>query len=473
MKRCTPLLLFLAVASGCGQPASASDGKAPLGIPRETDRGRGPVGNPADGTAGGSLQETNATRKAVDSLAAHLDGFRLDLKYHGADRRVKRWISLMVSPTVDNPPSSRKVVRVPEERALMILGYLASDGLLYRGTVNRVKLLVLPKGPYCTVNVRAREGDEYFEHVPSSSASYRWHGVTRPPLAAQLDRLRLVCSGEAAEVVDQLAREVRADLSARPERASPAVANPGPEASGAPPAPAKAPSGGSPITFNADQGIITIDPKADARDKRQFGMAMGSITVETFGHDKGEFVFEYTCEIELGSATYRCRIPADGPPATIEIPKGGNVPKTSFDLEKCEVVRTGNLRLAGSKVIFAGPSEALLKGYRGQGRLPKDLYDTYAELVKAIETADQADIQGYCLPHSVTFTTGVRPEKSREYGADMNIPFLKKGFRKDILNLRKDSEDTYLIRTGTSYLFFVRTKTTGWKLYRYGDKPIE
>lgn len=212
----TLLFVFMATAFGCDRPASASDREAPLPIPRETDRSRGPSANPVDAnpvdTTKGSLQRVNWTRSAVDSLAAHLDGFRLDLKYHGPDRRMKHWISLTVNPAKDNPPGSREVIRISRERALMIIGHLASDGLLYRGTINRAKLLVLPKGPYCTVSVRARAGDEYFEHVPSSSASYRWHGVVRPPLAAQLDRLRLVCSGEAAEAVDKLAGEVRADI---------------------------------------------------------------------------------------------------------------------------------------------------------------------------------------------------------------------------------------------------------------------
>ncbi len=70
-------------------------------------------------------------------------------------------------------------------------------------------------------------------------------------------------------------------------------------------------------------------------------------------------------------------------------------------------------------------------------------------------------------------TIAPRVEKVREYGPDINIPFLTKGFHKYILNLRKDSEDTYLIRTGSSYTWFVRTKSEGWKLYRYGDKPIK
>jgi hypothetical protein len=119
------------------------------------------------------------------------------------------------------------------------------------------------------------------------------------------------------------------------------------------------------------------------------------------------------------------------------------------------------------------PLYKLLVEYRGDVTLPDDLYTVYAQLVAAVETGDQGAIQQYCLPQAVTFTTGARPEASREYGQDMNLPFLKRGFHKYILNLRKDSDDSYLIRTGSSYLFFVRTKRGGWKLYRYGDKPIE
>ncbi len=118
-------------------------------------------------------------------------------------------------------------------------------------------------------------------------------------------------------------------------------------------------------------------------------------------------------------------------------------------------------------------SKELLNDYRGEVQLRDDLYDAYAAFVKAIRTADEGAIQRHCLPHSVTFTTGSRPEKTREYGQDINIPFLKKGFHKYILNLRQDSEDTYLIRTGSSYMWFVKTTSEGWKLYRYGDKPIE
>jgi len=36
----------------------------------------------------------------------------------------------------------------------------------------------------------------------------------------------------------------------------------------------------------------------------------------------------------------------------------------------------------------------------------------------------------------------------------------------------KDAEGCYLLRTNTTALWFVETKTLGWKLYRYLDKPI-
>jgi len=115
----------------------------------------------------------------------------------------------------------------------------------------------------------------------------------------------------------------------------------------------------------------------------------------------------------------------------------------------------------------------LLKYYKGNEKIPDQLYEAYSKLVKAIETGDQGDINQLCLPHSVTFTIQERPEQSREYGQNMNIPFLKNGFDKFVRNLRKDGEDCYLIRTGFSALWFIETKRMSWKLYRYLDKPIK
>lgn len=118
------------------------------------------------------------------------------------------------------------------------------------------------------------------------------------------------------------------------------------------------------------------------------------------------------------------------------------------------------------------PEKPLLK-YQGKTELPDDLYETYAALAKVLKTADRGDIERFCLPGSIRYTTESRKGQYQEYGHDMNLHFLKSGFHADILNLMKLSEDAFLIRTGTSYLRFVRTKTSGWKLYDYGDKPIE
>jgi hypothetical protein len=143
-------------------------------------------------------------------------------------------------------------------------------------------------------------------------------------------------------------------------------------------------------------------------------------------------------------------------------------------------MRIATIAICALLLLYAGaaaqektPAKELLKDYRGEVQLPDDLYDAYSAFVAAVETADEEAIEKHCVPYSVAFTTDARPEATREYGTDINIPFLRRGFHKYILNLAQDSEDTYLIRTGSSYMRFVRTKAEGWKLYRYGDKPIQ
>ena len=115
----------------------------------------------------------------------------------------------------------------------------------------------------------------------------------------------------------------------------------------------------------------------------------------------------------------------------------------------------------------------LLGSYHGEVVIPEPLLQVYTELAGAIVSADWAKVQTLSLPHSVNFTKEKREDKSREYGQEMNEGFMKDGFSPLILSVRKDSDDAYLIRTGTSYLFFVHTKSGAWKLYHYGDKPIQ
>jgi hypothetical protein len=123
--------------------------------------------------------------------------------------------------------------------------------------------------------------------------------------------------------------------------------------------------------------------------------------------------------------------------------------------------------------LYAEDEIDLLKNYRGKEVIPESLLEVYTELAGAIISTDWTKVQTMCLPHSVIFTKEKREDKLREYGRDMNEAFMKDSFSPLILSVTKDSDDAYLIRTATSYLSFVHTRSGTWKLYRYGDKPIE
>ncbi len=115
-----------------------------------------------------------------------------------------------------------------------------------------------------------------------------------------------------------------------------------------------------------------------------------------------------------------------------------------------------------SSFSFSGESNVV--------QLPRELQTAYDEFVLSMKSGDSGDINGYCLPHSVNFTYELR--KDPEYGQDINVPFAKNSFDGTIVSVRKDAENCFLIRTNTTALWFVETKSLGWKLYRYLDKPI-
>ena len=121
-----------------------------------------------------------------------------------------------------------------------------------------------------------------------------------------------------------------------------------------------------------------------------------------------------------------------------------------------------------------GPREParhpLLQKYRGEEAIPDGLVRTYAAFVEAIPGGG---VERFCLPHAVNLTHNLRPVQDREYGTDMNLPFLQKGFAPDVLNFRKEPDDSYLIRTGTTAIWFVETKGGAWRIYKYSDKPIQ
>lgn len=129
--------------------------------------------------------------------------------------------------------------------------------------------------------------------------------------------------------------------------------------------------------------------------------------------------------------------------------------------------------LATARVAGAADDKELLAHYKGEGVLPAALYQTYESLVAALQTGKREEIEKFCLPGKVTITADPRPKDHREYGQDINLPFLKEGFHKFILNLRKDSDTAYLIRTGSTAFWFTQEEDGKWKLSKYLDKPIE
>jgi hypothetical protein len=105
--------------------------------------------------------------------------------------------------------------------------------------------------------------------------------------------------------------------------------------------------------------------------------------------------------------------------------------------------------------------------------LPESLKKTYDQLTAALASGKRAEIEKFCMPGKIKITSTPRPEKTREYGQDINLPFLKNGFAKEILNSAGISPTEFLIRTGTTALWFEKTADGKWKLTKYLDKPIE
>lgn len=107
--------------------------------------------------------------------------------------------------------------------------------------------------------------------------------------------------------------------------------------------------------------------------------------------------------------------------------------------------------------------------------LPDQLKVIYDNFLITLKTNDVGAINQFCLPNSITYTYDKRKDTGfgPGYGNDINLYWIKNGFDGKIVSVRKDSENCYLIRTNSTAMWFVETKSTGWKLYKYLDKPIE
>ncbi len=103
--------------------------------------------------------------------------------------------------------------------------------------------------------------------------------------------------------------------------------------------------------------------------------------------------------------------------------------------------------------------------------IPAELQKAYRAFVKAMRTGEAGTINRHCLPHSVSFTYEKRENPA--YGNDINTHFAKTGFDGTVFLVRKDGEGCYLVRTNTTALWFIETKSMSWKLYEYLDKLIQ
>lgn len=137
-------------------------------------------------------------------------------------------------------------------------------------------------------------------------------------------------------------------------------------------------------------------------------------------------------------------------------------------------VLLGVVFLAGVSSVRAADPPAkidhpLFKETRSKDEIPKELIDTYARFVEAAKK--DGEVKKFFLSQAVRFTT--RDTKDIEYGEEIDKKFLITRFQGAVQAFYKEPDDCYLIRTNTTAVRFVQTKSGDWKVYRYLDKPIE
>ena len=133
---------------------------------------------------------------------------------------------------------------------------------------------------------------------------------------------------------------------------------------------ARSKSGSSAVTVDGNK--LTFDPKTCTRGSGGVAHGLGSVRVNVLRHEDGNCVFEFNREIEGGYSVYLCRVPVDGGPVTVT---GWT---TSFPLDKCLMVRQGNVLNGQSSVLYRdqpipGTDRYLLRSETeaGKGTPPK------------------------------------------------------------------------------------------------------
>lgn len=99
----------------------------------------------------------------------------------------------------------------------------------------------------------------------------------------------------------------------------------------------------SPFTFDETNARVLLDTRIPPKQRRRFDIAQGSITIETVAAINGLLTIHYTPEVEGGYSVYECNLPISDEPVVFEIDSSGLPGKTSFNLNDCKTIKTGNL----------------------------------------------------------------------------------------------------------------------------------
>jgi hypothetical protein len=119
----------------------------------------------------------------------------------------------------------------------------------------------------------------------------------------------------------------------------------------------------------------------------------------------------------------------------------------------------------------AAPDHPLFKKCIVEEQVPQLLVQAYAAFVK--ETQEKVpDLSPCVLPgNGVQVSHEARKNGEKNHGSDLNLPFLTSDFVANVEVARKVGEDTWLVRTSSSALWFVHTHSDKWMICHYLDKP--
>ena len=101
----------------------------------------------------------------------------------------------------------------------------------------------------------------------------------------------------------------------------------------------------SAFKFEKLKSRILLDTRVAPGQRETFWIGLGSMTIETISANSGMLTINYTPEEEGGYTVYECNLPISDEPVVFEIDPAEVPGKTSFDLNDCKVLKTGNLLL--------------------------------------------------------------------------------------------------------------------------------